>query len=292
MKKPNFFILGAPKCGTTSMANWLAAHPQIFMSPVKEPHFFNFDYGDRGFRNLNRYEKLFEQADTQHSVVGEASTRYLYSRTAVPAILGYAPESRFMVVVRNPVDMAYSLHEQKIFDGDENVQDFESAWRLQNVRAYGDRIPYACTDPQLLLYGRICCLGAQIERLYDLVPRERVLLVNLDHIREDPSREYQRALSFLGVEDDDRNSFLVRNAAKRLRFSVINNPLIRLNNILRGMRGPHIRLGLIKLIQAWNTKEAERKNLTDDFKKELRDYFLADIELLESLSGWDLFNWK
>lgn len=60
MKKPNLFILGAPKCGTTSLANWLGEHPRVFMSPMKEPYYFNKDHSYSRVENLKSYENLFE----------------------------------------------------------------------------------------------------------------------------------------------------------------------------------------------------------------------------------------
>jgi len=86
MKKPNFFILGAPKCGTTSLAMWLSEHPNIFMCPIKEPHYFNTD-GLQRIKTLEQYESLFTDAKPEHVAVGEASTHYLYSKEAVPRIL-------------------------------------------------------------------------------------------------------------------------------------------------------------------------------------------------------------
>lgn len=132
MKKPNFFIIGAPKCGTTSLAAWLAEHPQIFMSPIKEPQFFNKDVGFP-MKSLQAYEKLFKDASSGHIAVGEATVLYLYSKVAVRNILDYNPDAKFIVCLRNPVDMAYSLHEQWFFNGIEDIEDFKEAWLMQDI---------------------------------------------------------------------------------------------------------------------------------------------------------------
>jgi hypothetical protein len=109
LRKPNFFIIGAAKCGTTSLSVWLGGHPQIFMSSMKEPHFFNND--DRqAIRTLDDYEALFWSATEEHIAIGEASVWYLSSADAVPAILQYQPEAKFIVMLRNPVEMAPALH--------------------------------------------------------------------------------------------------------------------------------------------------------------------------------------
>jgi hypothetical protein len=92
MRKPNFFILGAPKCGTTSLWSWLRAHQDIFMSYVKEPNFFNSD-DNLGISNLTDYEELFRGASVSHAAVGEASVWYLSSAVAIQNILQYQPEA-------------------------------------------------------------------------------------------------------------------------------------------------------------------------------------------------------
>ena len=130
MKKPNLFIVGAPKCGTTSLYGWLSQHPNVYMSPIKEPGFFSPDSLHRP-GTLARYEALFAKAGAEHEIVGEASTNYLYSREAVPRVLEYNPKAKFIVCVRNPVEMAPSLFAQRVWEGRDTVKCFEDAWRLQ-----------------------------------------------------------------------------------------------------------------------------------------------------------------
>jgi len=216
-RRPNFFIIGAPKCGTTSMARWLAEHPNIFMSPVKEPNFFNTDDRWTVTRTLRQYEALFRNAGPDHIAVGEASAWYLFSREAVPNILGYCEDPRFLVMVRNPIEMAYSLHQQELYSGNEHIKDFQTAWALQSERAQGREISRFCVEPKRLLYGPVCKLEEQLERLYTLVPKEKVLVIVLDDVKMNPRREYLKVLEFLGVPDDGRTNFPVYNPAKEHR---------------------------------------------------------------------------
>ena len=171
MKKPNFFILGAPKCGTTSLAAWLSQHPQVFMSPAKEPHHFNADHKNRGYKERSHYESLFSRAKDHHIAVGEASVWYLYSQVAVSLIEEYSPESRYIVCLRNPVDMAYSLHEQQLVSGNEHLNCFSEAWELSDQRLKANSVSRWCVEPSQLAYGEACKLGGQMERLYDRVPK-------------------------------------------------------------------------------------------------------------------------
>ena len=274
------------------MAAWLAEHPQVFMSPVKEPHFFNFDYGAREFRSLRRYESLFDRATKQHRAVGEASTRYLYSRTAVPAIAKYAKNPRFIVMIRNPVDMVYSLHDETVFTGDEDVVEFESAWKLQTVRMYGDRVPRHCTDPQVLMYGPLCRLGSQIQLLLNTVTRKQLLIIKLEDIQEDARREYLRTLEFLELDDDGRTHFPAVNRAKRRRLPKIWHTARWVNNILRDVGFPHIGMGFMAFLNSRGRQERPRTPMSLAIRSQLNDYFLDDICLLEQLTGLDLARWK
>jgi len=129
-KKPNLFIVGALKCGTTSLWHWLLNHPKIYMARLKEPDYF---YRNGKISSLKEYEELFNGASEGHKLVGEASGRYLYSRTAIPNLLSYVDETpKFIVMLRNPIEMAVSLHAQRVNSLNENETKFEDAWRLQN----------------------------------------------------------------------------------------------------------------------------------------------------------------
>lgn len=107
---PNLFLVGAPRCGTTSLYRYLAAHEEIFMSPVKEPHFLGSDpYDPTSLRDESRSRALFEHAGGAR-VAGEASVWYLYSQTAAKQIRDFSPDARILILLRNSVDMVLSLH--------------------------------------------------------------------------------------------------------------------------------------------------------------------------------------
>ncbi len=289
MQKPNFFILGAPKCGTSSLAAWLGEHRDIFISSVKEPHFFNTD--DRRVVNtLEHYESFFRDAGPQHMAVGEASVWYLSSRNAVTGILQYAPDARFIVMLRNPIEMAPALHAEMVFTGVENTQDFATAWSLQEERRQGRRLPALCWEPRRLQYGDACSLGAQLERLLSIVPRQRVLPIFLDDIRQDARREYVRVLEFLGIADDGRRDFPVHNVSKVLRWPLLPqlaNAVLLVKTKL-GITGG---LGLWSRIEAGNRLEKSRDALSADMTATLKQYFEDDILRLGRLLNRDMQAW-
>jgi hypothetical protein len=288
VRKPNFFIIGAPKCGTTSLWVWLDEHPQIFMSPIKEPHFFNSD--DRqAIRTLDEYKALFRGATEEHIAVGEASVWYLSSANAVDAILGYQPEAKFIVMVRNPIEMAPALHGEMLLSGLEYEHEFPMAWSLQEERRQGRRIRGSWAQRRFL-YGEICSLGMQLERLYKIVLSYRVLTIVLDDIRADPRREYLRVLKFLSVPDDGRLDFPVYNRASVFRYPLIQRiayPFLHLKDRIGVSSG----LGLWTRVENLMEMELRREPLAPEMISVLNEYFSKDVELLGQLLGRDLRQW-
>lgn len=297
MKKPNFFIIGAPKCGTTSMAAWLAEHPNIYMAPVKEPHFYNTDLTHRAIKSKKEYESLFKKAGPSHLAVGEASVFYLFSKVAVPRIEEEYPHARYVVMVRNPVEMAYSFHEQLLVSGDEHIKDFAKAWELSPERRQGRAVSRWCREPKLLDYQSICKLGEQIERLFEIVPRDRVLVLVLDDIKENPRSEYLKVLDFLGLPDDGRICFPIRNPAKQLRWPLIQKAVRVLGEgwvlAKRSLGIPrHVgNTGILSAIMRHNVRYRPRPPLGDKLRQELSDYFKKDVEKLSRLLNRDLTYW-
>jgi Sulfotransferase domain len=288
LRKPNFFIIGAPKCGTTSLSAWLGDHPKIFMSPTKEPHFFNAD--DRqAIRTLDDYEALFCGATEEHISIGEASVWYLSSAQAVPAILRYQPEAKFIVMLRSPVEMAPALHGEMLLSGLEYERSFSTAWNLQEERRQGRRIRGSWARRRFL-YGEICSLGMQLQRLYETVSFPTVLTIILDDIRIDPRHEYLRVLRFLGVPDDGRQDFPIYNSASTFRYPRIQRvayPILHLKDRLGVSSG----FGLWTRVENLMRMERPREPLAPEMLSVLSEHFSKDVELLGQLLGRDLREW-
>jgi hypothetical protein len=289
MKEPNLFILGAPKCGTTSLAGWLAAHPAVYMSPIKEPAYFAADLKDAR-PDRKEYQALFSSAEDVHLAVGEASTCYLFSRVAVSNILKHFTKARFIVCLRNPIEMARSLHQQEVSELNEDARDFEEAWLLQETRCAGRNIPRTCTEPWLLRYKARCLLGEQVERLLRQTGRERVLFVLLEDLHIDPRRQYLRILEFLDLPDDGRVHFPVLNRGKETRSRLVKEGVIHLSR-LRFAIGITQRFGIRPTLEKWNTREAPRKPIREETKRDLRNCFAEDILKLGALLNKDLTHW-
>ena len=275
--KPNFFILGAPKCGTTSLARWLETHPNVYFSPVKEPHYFSTDLSNRVIKTEADYRRLFEGAGPEHLAIGEASTWYLYSQDAVANILRVAPEARFVVMTRNPVDMAWSLHHHNLRVLHEDEPDFARAWALQGARRNGSNIPPDCSEPAFLQYLDACALGAQIARLLAQVPAERVLHLSLDQVRAAPARSYRTVLDFLSLPDDERTEFPVSNVARGHRSPVMQR-LLKHGARLRLALGIQRGFGLARL----NEKAKAKQAMDPALRKRLEEAFAEDVALRDA----------
>jgi hypothetical protein len=301
MREPNFFIIGAPKCGTTSLAAWLAEHPNIYMSPIKEPFYFSKDIRHGPVERWEEYLRLFKGAGREHIAVGEASVFYLFSRVAVPTIEKLLPGSQYIVMIRNPVEVAKALHEQHLRRRYEDVKDFQEAWRLAEARRAGARVPKTCTDPVLLDYPSWCLLGRQLKRLYAEVPQERVLVLVLDDVKENPRQEYVRVLGFLGVPDDGREELPAYNEAREWKRERLARAILRLSRALgqvkRKMGIPlHRGTGLIRYLENLNervnTRRRVRPPLQLDLQMELEAFFARDLLKLEGLLGREFPQWR
>src|SRR5882672_9220913 len=116
MKLPNFFIVGAPKAGTTSLYYYLSHHPEVFMSPVKEPNFFSYDetvkqnlyHKEKGVGKFEEYRQLFASSNGHHKAIGEASVSYLFYPSVPQRIHELVPKAKIIISLRNPVERAYS----------------------------------------------------------------------------------------------------------------------------------------------------------------------------------------
>jgi hypothetical protein len=289
MPKPNFFIVGAPKAGTTSLAFWLSAHPNVYFSPEKEPHHFNSD-DHRSYPDLAAYEALFQGATEDHLAIGEASTWYLYSKEAAHNIEAYRGDARYIVCLRNPIEMAYSLHEQKVFLGYEHIVDFEKAWSLNADRAEGKMTSTWCRNPRHLDYGSACLIGEQLERLLSTVQRSKVHTLLLDDVKDNPRQHYLKVLSFLGLPDDGRETFPRRNPAKE-RKSKLAHTLMQAMVLLKETLGIRKSFGLLGGLEKKNVTYRDRDPLSPAMREVLENHFRDDIKRLSGLLDRDLSHW-
>jgi len=286
--KPGFFIIGAPKSATTTLWHYLSGHPNVFMPSVKEPHYFSSDLNFGQVKTEKKYLDLFNDAGMQHSAIGEASVYYLYSESAVKNIESFNPDAKYIVSVRNPIDMAVSLHAEQL-GSIENIREFNMAWAATNDRREGRDVPAFCDEPKLLLYDEICLLGRQLERLLAKVNRERVKIILFDDIKKSPDRAYQEITEFLGISTYKLDEFAPHRQRKHWRYPVATRILNQLGRI-KGKLGIRTSTGLLRPLYRINMS-GKSNNISCEILKMLNEYYREDIKLLESILEKDLSSW-
>jgi len=296
---PNFFIIGAPKCGTTALCEYLRNNRKIFMSVPKEPHYFAEDFSEyRYVTSEKEYLKYFQDVTSEHIAVGEASVWYLYSTLAVSNIISFNSSAKIIALIRNPIEYLHSVHWQLFYNFDEEEKNFEKAWYLQKERSTGKKIPSTCRETKMLQYADVGKLGDQIEKVLGIVPDKQVKVILYDDFSSNTQEVYIDVLKFLEIPNDGRDIFQKVNVSKSHRFPVIGKFTEKPPNSLRYITrwykrtfGIRSRLGYIDIIRNWNKNKLARKPLRPEFRRSLEDYFYEDITKISKLLNRDLSKW-
>ncbi len=313
------FIVGAPRCGTTTMARWLQAHPQVLFPFVKEPHFF-WQYDLRGLDEgelRRRVEQdylghFFTQGSPEQTVGADCSVSYLYAPEQLKPALDLWPNSRFIVGVRDPLTLLPSLHKRLIFTGDENIRRFEDAWAAVHDRAAGRRIPWSTIDPRWLRYDEAARYGTFIERLFDTVGKERCLVMVFDDLVADPAQQHRRLLEFAGLREVAPPKLKAEREGKGVRYLFLQQLLKRPPRVLhpylasRRHRGRFDRsagkrandtapgsdsTSFRKRLLRWNRLPDEKRKLAVAVQRDIEAHYRGEIDKLAALIGRDLGHW-
>jgi len=290
-RKPNFFIIGAPKCGTTAIASYLDEHPEIYISDPKEPDYLNSDMAYSTVSSLQEYASCFRYATKKHKFICDASVGYLYSEKAVESINKDYGNSKLLVMLRNPIDLVYSFYSEQVWSGAENVMDFETAWKLQSKRNVGENIPKLCKRPFLLQYKEIGLLGKYLNKLFNVVDREKIHVVLHEDFVKNPAYEYDRILDFLGVSSMKIEDFPYVNENKKPRNRFVVPAIQWLISIKMKLGNPKFNFGIIKKIIDANSVSYKRTKLDERFREELSEEFYEDIMMLSKLIERNLDHW-
>jgi hypothetical protein len=295
---PDFLLIGAPKAGTTALHVALARHPQLYLSPVKEPKFFLTDGappagaggpGDaQTFREYvwrrEDYEALFDPAPAG-TLTGESTTLYLRDPDAHERIAATVPHARLVAVVRDPVDRAHSNWTHLRSAGLEPEADFLRACALEEARAARGWGPF-------WRYVDLGRYGAQLSHLSSVFPREQVHVVLYRDLRRDPIGTLDGICAFLGVDTGVVRSVPAENvtaAAAGSRLDrLVGRVLPALNRLPATIRRPVVPAARRHL----QREQRQRMPLTPAERAALLPSFLADIALLEATTGLRLDHWR
>lgn len=316
------FVVGAPRCGTTTMSRMLQAHPEVAFPFVKEPHFFSqhdlrgLSDGELRDRVQSDYlDHFFMKPEPGQRVGADGSVSYLYAPEQLEPVLKLWPESRFIVGVRDPMTLLPSLHKRLIYIGDETITRFEDAWAAVPERAAGKRIPRSCIDPRWLRYDEAGRFATYVERLFATVGRERCLVVVFDDLVRDQEREFRRILDFIGLDSTEVPDVQPERESRGVRYPWLQRLLKRppkvLHPLVAGIEyrrrfmnggGKHLAggvngtaadkiLSLRKRILEWNDAENRREPISADVQQEIRLHFRDEVDRLAQLIGRDLGHW-
>ena len=305
--KPNFFIVGAPKCGTTSLHEYLQRHPDVFMPFFKEPHFFGSDLEGSRFRQFrnkpDRYLKLFRDARGEQRI-GESSPWYLASGRAAEEIYTYDPKAKIIIMLRNPVDMLYSMWSQFPYSGNEQIETFEEALAAEADRRAGMRIRRAAHCITGLKYTQMARFSEQVSRYFDCFGRENVLVIIFDDFRSDTAAVFSSELDFLGLQRRIPMTFNIRNPNKEVRLDWLQKLLVDsgfslmlLKDRLTYLATTHsvvpfrYRTRVVRGMIAAYTMYEKRSPLTAAARQRILQDLSSDIEALSVLLDRDLSHW-
>lgn len=290
---PPFFIVGAPKCGTTAWGHYLRSTPGVFMPLAKEVNHFATDLLRPGdpFRDPRKHADLFRGAG-EGDVVGQASVYDLYSREAATNIAAFRADARIIIMVRDPVDLLHAYHAQLVYNGAEPISDFRRALEESRSRAsHGDTRLVGMRD-----YFGVAALDEQAQRYLDVFGREAVHFVVFDDLAEDTQATFARTLDFLGLEHEAGGPLEPVNTGKAVRSAFLRNyllnspprPLLAVGRVIpRPLRWRLRRLGMRA-----NAVPATRDPIPADLRLELRERFAPVIGNLEDILERDLSGWQ
>ncbi len=302
---PDFFVVGAPRCGTTAFCRWLARNPQICFSRPKETHYFSLLSADPTASDikLDYLDRYYGHYAAPHRVTGEGSVSYLYQPESLERIKRFNPDARFIVLVRNPLAMLPSYHLRMLFLLQEDESDFRRAWALEPERVRGKAIPRDCLDARLLMYSQVAMFGEQIERLFAIAGRDRSHVVVFDDLLTDPLGVYRRALKFLNVDYDGQTHFEGRYKSRMYRYRWLQRmlfvPAMRHGKMLNTLQRRRRKYkqdsskwpSLIKRVTRWNKVPASPAPLAQEMVAVIRETLTSDVLKLSRLLDRDLSSW-
>lgn len=287
---PNFLIIGAARCGTTSSYAWLHQHPQIFLPKKKEPTYFANGYG---LHDPVAYERLFNGAQGKVAV-GEASTAYLSAPESPAWIHRELGRPRLIVVLRNPIDRAFSLYKWMVMSGLEWLPTFNQGLEAEAWRTADHYFRWKCPEHFYnYLYYSSGLYHDQIARYYDTFGREALRVLLFEDLSAQPAAVFRELCEFLGVEPNVSVDLSSRNASS-WPWSVTLQYAVRR---LRQAQRFHPRLqrlasrDILRRLMRYNLGLGKPPKLDPQLRERLKIAYRPDVIRLAELLGRDLAHW-
>jgi hypothetical protein len=299
-KLPNFLIVGAAKCGTSSLHKYLDQHPEIFMSKVKEPRFISSQVtpfplngpGDHKVeawyvKNFEDYSNLFSDADS-YPVVGESSADTLYfHKGTIPVIKKYLGDPKIVIMLRNPVKRAFSAYQHMVRDLREDLS-FEDGLKEEPNRIKNNW--------ELIYHYKAASLYYESVKAF-LENFSSVKIILTEDQEKRPQQVLRDIFRFLGVDPNcDVNTEIRYNMSGKPKSQWLHQFFFE-GNIARKIAQPIARTLFshetrMRIAQKIQEKNLTRLTINPETKRELHQYFEEDIQKLEKLLNRDLSLWR
>ena len=300
MRKPNFFIVGAPKTGTSALSHYLAQHPDIFL-PNYELHYWGVpDWAStadrsRNDQDLSEYLSLFARVKKEQ-FIGERSVEYLYSTAATHNIKGNFPAAKVIALIRKPSEMIHSLHSMMVRLNQEPLKDFNEAIMAHRNRK---QVIHNGTHPHYFtFYKETVRYSTHLERYFNVFGRENVHVIMYDELKDGPRGMYLELLSFLGAQFCSFPEFEIVNPNQVPRHQWLRSSVEHihraqpLKRVLRPLVPVHWRKQLWRWTKLLTSKPAPRIGMEVSLQEALDEEFEPEIRKLEDLLGRDLASWR
>lgn len=296
-RMPDFLVIGAARAGTTALHAHLRQHPEIFMPAHKEPNFFAYegqtlackgpgaDYINNSVVDLAAYQALFADAHAAEKC-GEASPLYLYSETAPARIKHHVPDAKMIVILRNPIEQAYSHFMYATKQCIENEANFTRALGLETDRLAQGWQP-------LFGYSEFPRYGEQLARYLDLFPREQMLIRRYEDYQAAPGDLLRDIFESIGVDPDfTTNTGDKINAGGVPKNQAFQDFLMKSNPLTKAV-GVVVPQNTRLKIRDWLAKKNmdAPEAMPAEARQVLIDRLSDDIAKLEQLLDWDLSAW-
>jgi len=243
---PDFLIIGAQRAGTTSLHRYLEEHPLVCTASVKEVHYFDKHHRRglawyRSFFPTRPYVRLLQRVRGGRCRVGESTPYYLFHPHAPRRVFQTLPSAKLVVLLRDPVDRAYSHYHHAIRMGLDDAPTFEEALAREEERLAGEREKMVADETYFSFahqHHAYRARGIYVDQLLtwrQWFPAERLLVLKSEDLYEDPARTFERVLRFLDLPDRKPSGFPSHNRGRNPAI----DPAVRRR--LAGFYAPHNR---------------------------------------------------
>ncbi|MFP8487473.1 sulfotransferase family protein [Gracilimonas sp. Q87] len=287
-KKPNLFIVGAPKAGTTSLYNYLEEHPEVFMCDLKETNYFSYKeiknqdlfYNEEKVNNIDDYLALFKSIK-QEKIIGEASVSYLFYEDVPGRLFDFNSQSKIIIVLRNPIDRGFSHY---LMDSRLGLVD----------HSYDDIVDKNIEDKRgELYYQQYVELGLyhnQVKRYLDIFGHEQVKIILFEELVDDIAIVVKDLFRFLEVD----SNFEPQLSKKYNTFKEPKNKLIDTLYKIKSIRkslSSFLPETMKSLLLSSVFEKGQKPRLQVNTKDKLISIYRDDVISLEKLLNKDLKDW-